>query len=80
MAAVRDGRADSIRPPAPTAAELRTRLADELRVSLLALRARSRDYDDRRWKPGKLEPVADALWQAGDGYLDVLDAAARCPD
>jgi hypothetical protein len=74
IAALRAGRAESVRLQAPTAEELRARLDDELRVSLLALRGRSRDYDERRWKPGKLEPVADALWRASDGYLDVLDA------
>lgn len=77
MAALREGRADSVRPSVPTADERRARLDDELRVSLLALRGRSRDYDERRWKPGKLEPIADALWRASDGYLDVLDAAGR---
>jgi len=77
LAALREGRADSVRPPAPTADDLRARLADELKVSLLALRHRSRDYDERRWKPGKLEPTADALWRATDGYLDLLDATDR---
>ena len=38
------------------------------------LRSGTLEYDNRRWKPGKLEPVADALWRASDGYLDVLDA------
>jgi hypothetical protein len=74
LTALRDGRGDSIRPPAPAEDELRTRLDDELRVSLRSLRGRNRDYDERRWKPGKLEPVADALWRASDGYLDVLEA------
>jgi hypothetical protein len=76
LAALREGRA-VVRPQAPTPDELRARLADELRVSLVGLRGRSRDYDERRWKPGRLEPAADALWQAGDGYLDVLDATQR---
>lgn len=77
MAALRDGRADSVRRPAPTAEELRARLDDELRVSLRALQGRSRDYHERRWQPGKFEPVADALWRATDGYLDVLDATSQ---
>jgi hypothetical protein len=72
--ALREGDAAAVRPPAPAPDELRARLGDELRVSLLGLRGRSRDYDERRWRPGRLEPVADALWRAGDGYLDVLDA------
>jgi hypothetical protein len=74
LAALRDGRGESVRPDAPAPDELRARLKDELAVSLRALRASTREYDDRRWSPGKLEPVADALWRASDGYLDVLDA------
>jgi len=77
VTALREGRGDSVRPPAPTEDELRARLDDELRVSLLSLRDRNRDYDERRWKPGKLEPVADALWRASDGYLDVLNATSH---
>jgi hypothetical protein len=77
IAAIRDGQAESIRPPAPSAAELRARLDDELAVSLRALSERTLAYADRRWKPGKLEPVADALWRAGDGYLDVLRAVGQ---
>lgn len=74
IAAIRNGQAESVRPPAPTEDELQARLDDELTVSRHALRARTDAYADRRWKPGKLEPVADALWRAGHGYLDVLDA------
>jgi len=25
------------------------------------------------WRPGKLDPFADSLWRATDGYLDILD-------
>lgn len=75
ITAIRDG--EPPRLPAPTAAESRTRLADELAVSLRCLRVRSQEYEDRRWRPGKLEPVADALWDATAGYLDLLDADAR---
>jgi hypothetical protein len=39
-----------------------------------SLRARTRHYEERRWSPGKLDPLADALWRATDGYLDVYDA------
>jgi hypothetical protein len=77
IAAIRDGRAETVRSPVPTADELRDRLADELRVSLAALRARTQNYEYRRWKPGKLEPVADSLWQASDGYIDIIDAIDR---
>jgi hypothetical protein len=74
LAAARTGDAEPFRLPAPAADELTARLTDELRVSLAALRASSQTYDDRRWRPGKMEPVADALWLASAGYLEVLDA------
>lgn len=77
LAALLDGRGEDVRLPAPTEDERRARLDDELAVSLRALRAATTDYEDRRWRPGKLEPVADALWRAGDGYLDILDAVRR---
>jgi hypothetical protein len=77
LAAIRDGRGETVRTAAPAPAAYRVRLADELAVSLGELRARTREYDDRRWRPGKLEPIADALWRASDGYLDVL-AAVEC--
>jgi hypothetical protein len=76
LAALRDGRGESIRPAGPTPDELRSRLDEELAVSLRALHACTRAYEERRWSPGKLEPVADALWRASDGYLDVRDALA----
>jgi hypothetical protein len=77
IAAIRDGQGDTVRPPAPTADALRDRLADELRVSLAALRNRTQTYEDQRWKPGKMTRVADSLWQAADGYLDILAAQDR---
>ncbi|MGQ0841195.1 DUF7711 family protein [Actinokineospora sp.] len=77
LLAITDGVAETVRPAAPSAAEHRARLDDELAVSLRALRTRTATYADRRWGPGKLEPVADALWRAGEGYLDLLDATGR---
>ncbi|WP_433263206.1 DUF7711 family protein [Actinosynnema sp. CS-041913] len=77
LTALAEGRGDQVRPPAPSADDLRKRLSDELAVSLRALRGRTRVYEERRWHPGKLTPVADDLWRASDGYLDILDAVAR---
>jgi hypothetical protein len=77
LAAIRDGKGESVRSAAPDGATYRARLARELEVSLRSLRDQSREYDDRRWRPGKLEPIADALWRASDGYLDVLKAAGE---
>lgn len=77
LAALADGRGEQVRLPAPGADELRARLRDELAVSLRALRRHTRAYEDKRWSPGKLTTVSDALWRAGDGYLDVLDAVDR---
>ena len=74
LSALRDGRGESVRLPAPEPDALTARLRDELRVSLGALHACSIAYEDQRWRPGKLEPVADALYRASAGYLDVLDA------
>lgn len=72
--ALREGRGDQVRTPEPSAADLRERLDDELALSLRELRRQARRYDDRRWGPGKLAPVSDALWRASEGYLDLLDA------
>jgi hypothetical protein len=47
------------------------RLTAELDVSLRALQVATAAYEQRRFSPGKLEPVADALWRASAGYLDV---------
>jgi hypothetical protein len=77
LAALRQGRGDRVRLPAPTPDDLHAHIDDELTVSLRALRDATRAYDDRRFSPGKLEPVADALWRASDGYLDMLDAVRR---
>jgi hypothetical protein len=74
MAALREGRGDEVRPPAPTPEQLRERLEAELAVSLGALKNRTTGYDEQRWRPGKITPAADDLWQASHGYLDVLNA------
>ncbi|WP_285743704.1 hypothetical protein [Lentzea sp. NBRC 105346] len=74
LTAVREGRGEDVRTSAPPADELRARLEDELALCLASLRRQTKEYDDRRWAPGKLTPVSDALWRASDGYLDVLDA------
>ncbi len=74
LSALRDGTGESVRSAAPTPRQLTDRLAAEQAVSLAALDRCSRDYDEQRWRPGKLEPVADALWRATEGYLDILDA------
>ncbi|MFC0436495.1 hypothetical protein [Kutzneria buriramensis] len=74
LAALREGRGAEVRADAPAAEELRAQIEAELAVSLRALRQQHRAYDDKRWRPGKLEPYADSLWRAADGYLDLLDA------
>lgn len=74
VTAVAEGRGDRVRLSAPSADELRDRLRDELEVSLRALRGRTRTYEEQRWRPGKLTPLADDLWRVTDGYLDLLDA------
>lgn len=74
LEAIGDGDTSEVRLAEPSADVVAQRLADDLAVSLRALRARTEHYTDRRWKPGKLEPVADALWHASEGYLDLLKA------
>ncbi|WP_425560095.1 DUF7711 family protein [Kineococcus glutinatus] len=53
---------------------MRARLVDERAVGLRALRAATARYAERRWAPGKLEPLADAQHAAAGGHLEVLDA------
>jgi hypothetical protein len=77
LAAIHDGEAERVRVVGPTEEELAARLADELVISRNALQAATHAYEKRRWSPGKLEPTADALWLASQGYLDVLAAVQR---
>jgi hypothetical protein len=72
LAALHDGRGSEFRIDAPT--DLAAQLESELALSLRFLRRQHRAYDDQRWRPGKLDPAADALWRATAGYLDLLDA------
>jgi hypothetical protein len=74
LIALREGNAESLRLPEPAPGELESRLAAELGVSRRALESTSAAYEQRRFSPGKLEPVADALWRASAGYLDVRRA------
>ena len=71
LAALVDGEGESIRVGAPTDEEFRIRMDQERAVSLAVLRSCTEEYARRRWAPGKLEPVADALWRASEGYVDV---------
>ncbi|MFD1147390.1 DUF7711 family protein [Saccharothrix hoggarensis] len=77
LAALVDGRGERVRLPAPGPDEFRARLRDELAVSLRALRRQTREYEDKRWSPGKLTAVSDGLRRVTGGYLDVLDAVAE---
>jgi hypothetical protein len=74
LSALRVGNAEAMRLPEPTPQERTRRIEAELTVSLRALQRATAAYEQRRYSPGKLEPVADALWRAGAGYLDVLAA------
>jgi hypothetical protein len=72
--ALREGTAQSLRLPEPTTAEMTARLQAELEVSLRALKSTTAAYQERRFGPGRLEPLADAVWHASAGYLDILAA------
>jgi hypothetical protein len=78
LSALRDGTAEGLRLPEPTPDQVASRLEDEMAVSLRALASAGDIYEQRRFSPGKLEPVADALWRASAGYVDVL-RAVRSP-
>lgn len=73
LRALSEGRGEDVRLDAPSPEELRARVQADLAVSLDALRARTKEYEERRWSPGKLTAVSDALWEASNGYLDLLD-------
>jgi hypothetical protein len=74
LTAIRDGTAEELRLSEPTPAEMQTRLEAELATSHRALASATANYEQRRFSPGKLEPVADRLWRAAQGYLDVSAA------
>lgn len=74
--ALREGRGEAAGLPEPSADARATRVSEELAISLSTLRARTSDYEEKRWGRAKLEPTADALWQAADGYLDLLESQA----
>lgn len=79
LAALQDGTAETLRLPEPTPGEMQARLEAELATSHRALESAAANYEQRRFSPGKLEPVADALWRASAGYLDVLGASGSGP-
>ena len=74
LAALRAGEGSRVRAAAPSATEFGERMAAELATSLAAVRRCTESYTDKRWKPGKLTPLGDALWLASMGYLELLDA------
>ena len=74
LSALRDGNAEALRLTEPAPGETAVRLEAELAVSLGALESTTAAYEHSRFSPGKLEPVADALWRASSGYLDVMSA------
>jgi hypothetical protein len=74
LGALGEGRGEDVRTAVPPRDELAERLRAELAVSQKALTEATTEYGRRRWSPGKLEPHADALWRASDGYLDILAA------
>ena len=74
LSALRDGAAEALRQPEPTEDQMRSRLEAELAVSLRALERAAAAFEQRRFSPGKIGPVADALWRTTQGYLDVVGA------
>lgn len=74
LEALSEGRADDVRIPAPTLEEFRARIAEDVAVSLATVRERTQAYESRRWDRGGFTAAADALWEATNGYVDLLDA------
>jgi hypothetical protein len=74
LSALRNGTAEALRLPETSPGELSARLEAELAVSLHALESATTAYEQRRFGAGKQEPTADALWRAGTGCLDVIQA------
>ena len=74
LAALAKGKGESVRTAAPDEQEYASRLQQELAVSRETLRTASETYERCRWGQGTLESIADPLWRAGNGYLDMLDA------
>ena len=72
--AVRDGHGTDFALPAPESDEPRQRLADDLAISAAALATRTADYEAKRWSRTPLERIADPLFEASYGYLDLLEA------
>jgi hypothetical protein len=74
VAALREGRGAAVGQPAPSPEAFAARMIEELAVSRAALTARTADYDAKRWGRTRLEKIADPLFDASLGYLDVLEA------
>jgi hypothetical protein len=74
LSALDPGKVEELRLAEPAPEQMASRMANELAVSLGAMRSATSGYEERRYGPGKLEPVADSLWRASAGYLDVLAA------
>jgi hypothetical protein len=79
LEALRAGEGAGVRSSAPSAAEFEARMAEELATCLAEVRRCTEVYTEKRWAPGKMTPLADALWLANVGYLDVLDAIGKHP-
>lgn len=79
LEALETGAGARFRLPAPSAEESAARVEAETALSLSAMRSASAQYAEKRWQPGKLDPRADALWEATSGYLDLLDAPRPDP-
>lgn len=77
LGALKEGRGAASGHALPSDVQLAERLRDEQRISLAELASRTADFEERRWGRGRIDPLADALWRASFGYLDVL-RAQRC--
>lgn len=79
VAALHSGEAGTIerlRLAAPAEAELRERLAAEQTLTLAALRRTTEAWEAERWGRGDLRKLAEPMWEAAAGHLELADALA----
>lgn len=78
ITAISDGDAQRLRLPEPAPGDEAEQLAQELEASLTYLRRVQDSYHKREWRAAhksfNIYPE-DYLWQAVEGYLDLLDAS-----
>lgn len=83
LTALANGDAERLRLPAPSPEDEAEQLAEELNASLTHLRRVQESFHEREWRAAhkrfNIYPE-DYLWNAVEGYLDLLDATRARTD